>query len=164
VVDGRYLAGSAALEAHKRHLQEWPAGVKAPAVGPLSAAFMQRIGGVTDEEIRRITPGTGVSVLARAMYIDTSPKLLRYLVDRGARLDAADSEGRSWYWSGYAKRVPMNEQMFAALDVLGVDELRTLIKPVVLLTGQPGKAMERVAERTPGSLGAYLCRRGAISC
>ncbi len=136
----------------------------APRLEPLPEALVQRFGDVTDEEIRRIEPGTGRGVLSRSLGFFYSGPLLAHLVQRGAALDAADDAGSSWYWLGNLSGARIAPQQLASLDVLSVEQLRVLIKPVVTRTGQPGKPMRGAEDRHPGSFGAYLCSRGAVSC
>ncbi|MBL8486651.1 MAG: hypothetical protein JNK22_06165 [Rhodocyclaceae bacterium] len=109
-----------------------------------------------------------------------APRLLRELVDLGARLDAAsdaaaeifganrsytDGPG-SWFRPGYRREGIPNIHTEAALDVLTAQELRTLFSPVNLTTGRPAPPMPQATDfaNAPYGLAYYLCKRNIQAC
>lgn len=142
----------------------------------------QRMGLPDKTELNTPFPGLGGMVPLHELYADVlaSPRLLRMLVDRGARLDAAGGvplsdddttrpgatvPSRSWFLPGYFASAATGVDVVAALDVLTDAEMKTLLRPVDIATGKAGLLMPRFeAQATAADLGQYLCRRRLRTC
>lgn len=142
---------------------------------PLAADVVERIsrrlGEVTDEELRRVHPQSGVSgpLLIAAQRGEGwsaagNAELVAWLAARGVRMDAANAFGFSWYMRGYSHTTGKPLKGHEVLDSLSVAQLRQMLKPVNLASGKPGKPLDAAKDMSDGGLGAYLCRRGAIPC
>lgn len=138
----------------------------------VKARLSARIGDVSARELNRLHPGTGDREAVTALgaigrQIIERPEFLRYLASRGARLDAAGKTGYSWLTHGYTWNGHGSVEiriMADALDTLSVDQLKVILKPIILSTGQPGRPLTAAGYMDPGELGAYLCQRGAVPC
>jgi hypothetical protein len=126
-------------------------------------ALDARIGEVSLEEMTRVQPQTGVNGVWLYPFI-RDPALLAWYAAHGARMDAADRQGRSWYLFGYRRDDGQYSKGHELLDALSVAQLQQMLKPRNLATGQPGKPLDAAKDMSPGGLGAYLCKRGAIAC
>ena len=132
----------------------------------------RRIGEVSQEELTRVHPRTGRTgplMIFRqsepSQRADFNAALIAWMGSRGVRMDAADEWGHSWYSRAYSdaskNKPPKGHEM---LDGLSVEQLRQMLKPVNHATGKSGKPLEAASDMSPGALGEYLCRRGAIRC
>ena len=158
-------------------VREWP---RLSGDSGLNTRVTRRLGPPEAHELN--TPfarrGGVVPLHDFVVHVLASPRMLRELVDLGARLDAAsDSKARiigingvysieptSWFVPGYTHG-SLNADFWVALDVLTPQELRTLITPVNLTTGKPSTAMPQLTNfESPSSLGHYFCKRKMQTC
>jgi hypothetical protein len=135
------------------------ARIVATAMGDLTAAEINRPNSYGQTLLHVIAP--------QLFY---KPEEFRYLLAHGARLDAADKDGHSWFSARYAMRYDSNYSIevfrhgiFVLLDQLSVVQLNQVWSPKNTLTGEPGLPIEEYGLE-PGQLKGYLCRRGATAC
>ena len=142
-----------------------------PLPADAAARISKRLGDVTDEELQRVHPQSGVTgaLLIAAQkgpgwHADGNAELIAWLGSRGVRMDAADEAGFSWYYRGHTVQTGQPMKDHRVLDGLSDLQLRQLLAPVNLATGRAGQPLDASKDMSAGGLGEYLCRRGAIKC
>jgi hypothetical protein len=130
------------------------------------ATITRRMGSLRAAEINGPAPTQGTSLLmAYRAEVLRNPALLHHLVQQGARLDATDSHGTSWF-EGVADdsalgdpRDKPRDRPFAMLDALSDAQLRELIRP-----GPKGLRQLADEHRTASTFNTYLCKRKLGPC
>jgi len=163
------------LRVHRRASDPFKLPISTDPV--VNADIDKRMGLPDAKELNTPFPQRGGVVFLHdyAFEVLAAPQLLRLLVDRGARLDAAASEFKealdsprqnlSWFAPGYHPLNQTNIDVQAALNVLSHAEMRKLLTPVVLTTGQPGARMTLLDDdHNTFNLRAYLCGRKLRAC
>jgi hypothetical protein len=161
------------LRRHPSKLREW---LPLSDDAALNAAVSRRMGGPDAAELNTPFARRGGRVPLHDFANDAlwSPALLREMVDRGARLDAAshapalpflpmgptESPAGSWFHPGYRSAGLDLDRILAPLTT---QELRRLITPVDLTTGRPMPPLPQILDEQGSELGAVLCRRKVIT-
>lgn len=130
------------------------------------AAISRRMGNLRSNEINGSDPTGGTSFLwVHRVAVRRNPALLQHLVRLGARLDATDEYGTSWF-DGVGDdshlgdpRDPPRKPPFAMLDALTDAQMRELIRP-----GPKGLRQLADEHRTESTFNTYLCKRRLGPC
>jgi hypothetical protein len=130
------------------------------------AAITRRMGNLRADEINGVAPSRNAPFLmAFRADVLRNPALLHHLVQHGARLDATDAYGTSWF-EGVADdsalgdpRDKPRERPFAMLDALSDAQMRELIRP-----GPKGLRQLADEHRTASTFNTYLCKRKLGPC
>jgi hypothetical protein len=109
--------------------------------------------------------------VAYERIMTSAPTLLAALAKAGARLDAANSGGASWFYF-VGNGMKWQDSYADVLNQLSDKQMKQLIAPKIIATGAPGQAMNALdlPARTSADWGDprpfrdYVCKRKLMDC
>jgi hypothetical protein len=109
--------------------------------------------------------------VAHERVMTSAPTLLAALAKAGARLDAADGNGASWFYF-VGNGMKWQDGYANVLDQLSDKQMKQLIAPKIIATGAPGQTMNALALPArnsadwgdPRPFRDYVCKRKLLDC